>query len=224
MAWAFPIHLDLFHLPGHLVCWLPVGTVAFRLNLLSEMLVLTSLSIVLITCRKILLGVPAISLRSARLACVAGCGQSASWRRSLLLPRVEMLPGDTSPLSFLQNQLATFPPAFRSPSRSTSLNRFVFFNSTKGSRRWRSGKKLQYPRRQRSPCRPALSIALRRDYCFREMITLLRFAPVPVADMLLRSFLLRLLPRARTMRLVYLLSLGTSATILFCGFFAGVDV
>jgi hypothetical protein len=56
-----PPAYPFFNLLGHLVCWLPVGTVAFRLNLLSEFLVLASLSIVLITCRKILLGLPTIS-------------------------------------------------------------------------------------------------------------------------------------------------------------------
>jgi hypothetical protein len=57
-----PPAYPFFNLMGHLVCWLPVGTVAFRLNLFSEFLVLASLSIILITCQKIIFDLPAISL------------------------------------------------------------------------------------------------------------------------------------------------------------------
>jgi hypothetical protein len=56
-----PPAYPFFNLLGHLACWLPVGTVAFRLNLLSEFFVLVSLGIILKTCRKMMTGLPAIS-------------------------------------------------------------------------------------------------------------------------------------------------------------------
>jgi hypothetical protein len=56
-----PPAYPFFNLLGHLACWLPVGTVAFRLNLLSEFFVLASLGIILITCRKMVVGLPTLS-------------------------------------------------------------------------------------------------------------------------------------------------------------------
>ena len=57
-----PPGYPFFNLLGHLFCWLPVGTVAFRLNLLSELFVLISLGLIFKTCEKIAEGLPAVSL------------------------------------------------------------------------------------------------------------------------------------------------------------------